>query len=149
MSESLSSRGNRTGAAGTDTAPRTSTRRATNVGLWVVQAVTALAFVFAALGKFGGDPMVVATFDEIGFGDWFRYLIAVLEILGAVALFVPRLAGLAGLAFVGLMVGALIVTVAVVGGSVVMPLALLVLSAVIAWGRRRSTTKLWNTLARR
>ncbi|GAA2758016.1 DoxX family protein [Actinopolymorpha rutila] len=147
MSESVSQRG--TSRTGTASPVTTTTGRAANVGLWVVQVVTALAFLFAALGKFGGDPMVVATFDKIGFGDWFRYFIGVLEVLGAVALFVPRLAGLAGLAFVALMVGAVVVTVAVVGGSVVLPLALLVLSAVIAWGRRRSTARLWDTLARR
>ena len=107
-----------------------------------------MTFVVAALGKFGGDPMVVATLDRIGFGDWFRYLLGVLEILGAVALFVPRLAGLKRLAFV-VVVGAVVVTVAVAGGSVVLPLALLILSAVIAWGRWRSTSSLWNALSRR
>lgn len=147
MSESISRRGtDRTAIPSAGPRP---TGRAANVGLWVVQAVTALTFVFAALGKFGGDPMVVATFDRIGFGDWFRYFVGVLEILGAVALFVPRLAGLAGLAFAALTVGAVIVTVAVTGGNVVLPLGLLVLSAVIASGRRRSTARLWHTLARR
>ncbi len=146
MLESVSSRGtSRTGAA----SPAAPASRAVNVGLWVAQVVTALAFVFAALGKFGGDPMIVETFDKVGFGDWFRYFIGVLEVLGAVALFVPPLVGLAGLAFVGLMVGALVVTIAVVGGSVVLPLALLIFSAVIAWGRRRSTARLWQALARR
>ncbi|MGW0227082.1 DoxX family protein [Actinopolymorpha singaporensis] len=145
MSESISRRGtNRTA-----TASPASTGRAVNVGLWVVQVVTALAFVLAALGKFGGDPMVVATFDRIGFGDWFRYVIGVLELLGAVALLVPPLAGLAGLAFVALMVGAAVVTVAVAGGSVVLPVGLLVLSALVAWGRWRSTARLWHTLTRR
>ncbi|MFD2080961.1 DoxX-like family protein [Actinopolymorpha cephalotaxi] len=145
MSESVSRRGTNS----TDTASPAAAGRAANIGLWVAQAVTALTFLVAALGKFGGDPMVVATFDRIGFGDWFRYLIGVLEILGAIALFVPRLAGLAGLAFVALMVGAVVVTLAVAGGNVVLPLALLILSAVIAWGRWRSTTSLWNALTRR
>jgi putative oxidoreductase len=146
MSESVY----RQGTSRTDAAsPAAPTGRAANIGLWIAQIVTALAFVFAALGKFGGDPMIVETFDKIGFGDWFRYFIGVLEVLGAVALFVRPLVGLAGLAFVGLMVGALVVTVAVVGGSVVLPLVLLVLSAVIAWGRRRSTARLWQTLTGR
>lgn len=122
--------------------------RATNVVLWIVQVITALGFLAAAAGKLTGDPQITATFDAIGFGDWFRYLIGVLEVAGAIALFVPRLVGLAGLAFVALMVGATITQV-VIGQSVVAPLFLLVLSVVVAWGRWPSTRQLWRRLSPR
>lgn len=122
--------------------------RAWNVVLWVVQVVTALGFLFAAVGKFTGDPQITAAFDAIGFGDWFRYLIGVLEVAGAIALFVPRLVGLAGLAFAALMVGATITQV-VIGMSVVAPVFLLVLSVVVAWGRWPSTRRLWSRLSLR
>lgn len=126
----------------------TTQNRVWNVVLWIVQVITALGFLLAALGKFAGDPQITATFDAIGFGDWFRYLIGALEIAGAIALFVPRLVGLAGLAFVTLMVGASI-TQLVIGESVVTPLILLVLSAVVAWGRWPSTRRLWRRLSPR
>ena len=113
-----------------------------NIALWVVQVVAALGFLLAALGKFSGDPQIVATFDAIGLGDWFRYLVGALEVAGSGALFIPRLAGVAGLAFVGLMVGA-VVTELALAGPVALPLALLVLSAVVAWGRWRSAARLW------
>jgi hypothetical protein len=59
-----------------------------------------------------------------------------------VALFVPLLTGLAALAFVGLMAGAVVTEAFVTGGGVVMPLVLLMMSAAIAWGRRASLTRL-------
>lgn len=122
--------------------------RAWNVVLWIVQSLTALGFLFVGLGKLAGDPQMTATFDAIGFGDWFRYLIGVLEIAGAIALFVPRLVGLAGLAFVALMVGATITQLAV-GESVVAPLVLLVPSVVVAWGRWPRTRALWQLVSAR
>lgn len=129
--------------------PPTPTARARvlTVTLWVFQLVTAAAFLLAAVAKLAGVAQVVATFDAIGLGDWFRYLIAVLEIAGAAALLIPRLAGPAALAFVGLMVGALVTHLAVIGSGTGTVVPLLLLSAVIAWGRRRSTRELWNTLA--
>lgn len=116
--------------------------------LWVVQVVAAVGFAAAAAAKLSGSPEVVATFRAIGGGDWLRYLVAALELAGAVALFVPRLVGLAGVAFVALTVGAT-VTQLVTGASPVMALLMLVLSAVIAWGRRSSIGRLRADLTRR
>lgn len=113
-----------------------------NVGLWVLQVLTALFFLMVGVGKLTGSPEISATFDQLGFGDWFRYLIGVLEIAGAVALFIPRLVGVAALALVALMIGATVTQQVVIGGGVVMPLALLLPSAIIGWGRRGSIVRL-------
>lgn len=131
------------------TAQRTTGGRFRNVALWVLQVLAALWFLMAALGKVTGEVHSVVTFDAIGFGDWFRYLIAVLEVAGAVALFVPRLVGVAALAFVGLLVGAVLIQAFVVGSGVVMPVPLLVVAALIAWGRWSSTRQLWALVTRR
>jgi uncharacterized membrane protein YphA (DoxX/SURF4 family) len=124
------------------------TGRAGTAVLWVLRTITALGFLVAAAGKFTGDPQIVAAFDAIGLGDWFRYLIGVLEIAGAVGLVVPRLVGAAALAFVALMLGATLTQLAI-GASPVPPLVLLVCSAVIAWARRSATVRLWAGLTRR
>lgn len=116
--------------------------RAANIVLWVLQVVAALMFVVAALGKFSGSPAVAGTFDAIGFGDWFMYLVGALEIAGAAGLLVPRLTGPAALALTGLLVGAVVVQAFVVGSGVVAPLPFLVLTAVIAWFRRESVVRL-------
>jgi putative oxidoreductase len=130
----------------TTPAPRSSRLR--TAVLWTVQIATALGFLGAAAGKFTADPQIMVTFHAIGLGDWFRYLIAALEVAGAVGLLVPRLAGVAALAFVGLMVGATVTQLAI-HASLVMPLAMLVPSADIAWARRSSTSRLWAGFRRR
>ena len=43
---------------------------------------------------------------HIGIGQWFRYLVGVLEIAGAVGVLIPRLSGLAALGLMCLMAGA-------------------------------------------
>lgn len=119
--------------------------RAGNVALWVVQVLTAAAFVMAGFGKLTSDPRTVWVFEQIGVGHWLRYLLGVLELAGAVALLTRRLSGLAGLAFVALTVGAVITNMAILGVSPAPPAFLLVFAGVIAWGRRRRTAELFRT----
>ncbi|GAA3641768.1 hypothetical protein GCM10022224_000130 [Nonomuraea antimicrobica] len=133
----------------TTTPHQTAGGRVANVGLWVLQIAVAGFFVMSAMAKFTNAEPAASTFEAIGFGDWFRHLTGVLEVAGAVGLLVPRLAGVAGLAFVGLTVCATLTEAFVSKGGVVMPLVALVLSAVIAWGRRESTARLWSLVAGR
>ncbi|MEV1176276.1 DoxX family protein [Nonomuraea sp. NPDC049784] len=123
------------------------TGRVRNIAFWVLQAVVAGLYLMSAIGKFSNAEPAASTFEAIGWGDWFRNLVGVLETAGAVALFVPPLAGAAALAFVVLMVCATLTEQFVSGGGVVLPLALLVLSAAIAWGRRASTARLWARIS--
>lgn len=129
------------------TADRTATaqgpRRATHVALWVLQILLAAVFAFSAFGKLSADPQQVAGFALMGLGTVGMYTIGTLELLGAIALLVPRLVGLAALAFVALMTGAVIATVLVVGGALVLvPATVGVFCVILAWGRRRSTVEL-------
>ncbi|HEY3683287.1 MAG TPA: DoxX family protein [Streptosporangiaceae bacterium] len=123
--------------------------RGWNITLWVLQVITAGWFLSAALAKFSASPMVMPAFAAIGLGAWFRYLIAVLEIAGVVAMFVPRLTGLAASAFVLLLIGATLTQALAVGEGALTPLPLLVLSAIIAYGRRGTTARLWTAVTRR
>jgi uncharacterized membrane protein len=65
---------------------------------------------------------------------------------GAVGVLVPRLSGLAALGLVCLMVGATLTNLFVLGTSPLLPVGLLVVSALVAWGRWPRTR---NLLARR
>ena len=103
--------------------------------LWALQAMLALMFAMAGSAKVFGDPTMVEMFATIGIGQWFRYLVGALELAGAVAVLVPRFSGLASLGLVCLMSGATLTNVFVLGASPVLPLALLVASALAAWGR--------------
>jgi len=127
-------------AIDTSPPPATARRRATDITLWVVQVLLAAFFLVAAAGpKLAGQQYAVEMFTQIGAGQWFRYLVGTLELAGAVGLLIPRLSGLAALGLGGVMVGAVLTQVFVLG-SVVMaltPAFLVVVFCVIAWGRWR------------
>jgi putative oxidoreductase len=81
-------------------------------------------------------------FEQIGAGEWFRYLTGTLEVAGGLGLLIPRLCGLAGLALAGLWAGAIATHMFLVGGSPAPAVVFLVLTAVIAYGRRHRTAQL-------
>jgi putative oxidoreductase len=121
--------------SGTRVAPTTSRGRAVNFALWALQGVLALTFAMAGFAKVGGDAAMVEMFATIGIGQGFRYLVGALEIAGAVGVLVPQLSGLAALGLVCLMVGATLTNVVVLGTSPLLPLVLLVVSALATLGR--------------
>lgn len=135
----------------TATRPVTITsRRIVNVGLWTLQVVLAVTYAFAAFGKLSADPAAIAGFEAMGLGTAGMYIIGALELAGAIAMFVPRLTGLAAACFVALMIGAVAFTLAVGGGAtmIAFPATVGVVAAVVARGRRESTRRLIAQLRR-
>jgi uncharacterized membrane protein YphA (DoxX/SURF4 family) len=107
--------------------------------LWILQIGAAGMFLMVGFFKLSGDPQMVGLFDAIGLGQWFRYLTGSLEVLGAVLLLIPRLSGLGALLLVGTMLGAVATHLFVVGGSPLPAIILLIVTGVVAWGRRQRT----------
>lgn len=132
----------------TPTAPTAA--RAANAGLWTLQVILAAVYAFSAYGKLTATAQNVAGFEAMGLGTTGMYIIGALELAGAIAMFVPRLTGLAALCFVALMVGAVTMTAATlgVGTLLVLPAVVGLLAAVVAWGRRDSTRRLVAQLRR-
>jgi hypothetical protein len=125
------------------TAPRPTTARIANVGLWTLQVLLAAVYAFSAFGKLTAEAQNVAGFEAMGLGNTGMYIIGALELAGAIAMFVPRLTGLAATCFVALMIGAVIATLAIGGGALAaIPATVGVVAAVVAWGRRDSTRQL-------
>lgn len=125
--------------------------RGMNITLWVLQVLLAVFFLVAAAGpKLLGDPYAVEIFGEIGAGQWFRYLVGTLELLGAIGLLIPRLAGLAALGLVGVMIGAVLTQLFVLGPAVMAltPALFAILFGFIAWGRWPQTKALTAGLKR-
>lgn len=112
------------------------------VVLWVVQVALASQFVMAGLMKVSGNPLMVEMFADIGAGQWLRYLVGTLEVAGALGLLVPRVCGAAALGLVGLMTGAIVTNLFVLGESPAMPLGYLLVAGLIAWFRRSEITQL-------
>jgi uncharacterized membrane protein YphA (DoxX/SURF4 family) len=119
--------------------------KAWHVTLWVLQVLVAAMFLLAGYLKLASSPDMVALFAGIGIGQWFRYLTGTLEILGALALFIPRLRALGALGLAGVMIGALITDLFIVHISPLSALINLVVVVVIAWGRRRELANLLPT----
>jgi hypothetical protein len=71
-------------------------------------------------------------------------VVGMLELAGAVGVLIPRLSGLAALGLVGLLAGATLTNVLVLGASPLLPIGLLVVSALVAWGRWPRTRTLYT-----
>jgi uncharacterized membrane protein YphA (DoxX/SURF4 family) len=122
------------------------TGRPASIGLWVLQVVLALFMGMAGAGKLAGTEMMVQTFDDVGVGQWLRYVTGALEVAGAVGLLIPLLAGLAALGLTGVLLGAVVVDAFVIDGNPFLPLILAVLTLVVVWGRRSRISELVNRL---
>jgi len=119
-----------------------STGKIMHVGLWILQIGAAGMFLMVGFLKLSGDPRMVGLFDAIGLGQWFRYVTGSVEVLGAVLLLIPRLSGLGAFMLVGAMLGAVATHLFVVGGSALGATILLIVTGIIAWGRRKRTMNL-------
>src|ERR1700730_4294020 len=119
-----------------------STGKFVNVVLWVLQIAAAGMFLMVGFLKLSGNAQLVGLFEAIGLGQWFRYLTGTLEVAGAFLLLIPRTSGLGALMLAGVMVGAVATHLFIVGGSPLPAIILLVVTGVVAWGRRQRTMNL-------
>jgi putative oxidoreductase len=111
------------------------------IALWVLRVLVGLAFLGAGWSKLAGTSEMVAVFTKIGFGQGFRVITGLLEVAGAIGLFVPRLTTYAALLLAAVMIGAVGFHLTTLGGNPTPPIVLLLLSALIAFLSNSSTTK--------
>jgi hypothetical protein len=116
--------------------PVVTRHRAGRVALWIAQLALAGLFFLAGSSKLAGAPEMVGLYETIGVGQWFRHATAAIEIAAAVALLVPSLAVFGALLLVPTMIGAIATHLFIVGGSVALPVVLLIASLAIVWARR-------------
>lgn len=111
------------------------------IAIWALRVVLGIVFLYIGATKLTGTGNTVDYFAAIGWGQWFRYLTGMLDVSGAVLLFVPKCtrSGAVVLACsVGM--GALISLTVLRGDStwgssemVVVPLVLTLLAVVTVW----------------
>jgi uncharacterized membrane protein YphA (DoxX/SURF4 family) len=109
--------------------------KAKNITLWTLQILLTVAFVLAALAKFTGQPMMVEVFDRVGFGQWFRYLTAAIELASAAMLLSVSTAPVGAALLVCTMIGAVFAHATRLGGNPGPAIVLGVLAAIVLWGR--------------
>ncbi len=107
--------------------------RAQTIGLWALTLLLVLMFFMVGLDKFTSHGWM-ERFANWGYPDNFLYVIGVLEMLGAVGLLIPRLAGYAAGGLIVLMIGATITHL--VHGEFPGPVIHLVLLSIVFYARR-------------
>ena len=115
---------------------RTPQSKGANIALWVLQGLLALAFVGAASGKLLGKPEMVALFEAVGVGQWFRYVTGLMELTGALLIVIPRTKFFGAALLSMVMVGAVLTHLFILHNAPTAPAVLLVLAGVVAWARR-------------
>ena len=103
---------------------------------WILQALAAAVFLAAGAAKLVGAEQMVALFQQIGFGQWFRILTGFVEVGGAILLVVPRTAVIGAALLAATMSGAVLTHLFLIGGSPVPALVLLAVTLTVAWLRR-------------
>ena len=64
-----------------------------NLADWMIRLGVAIVFLIAGAEKFSAtnpNSHWVSMFNQIGLGEWFRYFTAVVEVLGAALILIPR-----------------------------------------------------------
>jgi uncharacterized membrane protein YphA (DoxX/SURF4 family) len=106
------------------------------ISLWILSVLTALAFIAAGGSKLAGAPAMVAIFDKVGVGQWFRYFTGAVELTAGIGSLISRYAFYAALALVVVTIGATIAQLTVLAGSPAAPFALLLCNRIIAYLRK-------------
>ena len=107
--------------------------RTLNIVLWSLQIFLATVFFLAGSAKLFGQPIMVATFEKIGIGQWFRYTTGIVEVTGAALLLIPKSTVVGAVMLCVTMIGAVTAHILVIGGNPTLAAVLLVLSAFVAW----------------
>jgi uncharacterized membrane protein YphA (DoxX/SURF4 family) len=57
---------------------------------WILRVAVAVVFLSVGWSKFETNSMWVRLFEQIGFGQWFRYFTGSVQMAGAALVLVPR-----------------------------------------------------------
>jgi putative oxidoreductase len=113
-----------------------SVARLKTIGIWVLKLVLAALFLFAGGTKLAGLPAMVKTFQQVGFGQWFRYAAGALEVIGAALLLWPATTAIGALLLAAICTGAFFAQLMVLHEDVIHAVVLILILAAIAWAYR-------------
>ena len=107
-------------------------------GVRLLELGLGAVFVVAGIVKLAGIPFMVQLFASLGFGQWLRYVTALVELGGGILLLAGRAQYLAALALAVIMVGATDASIVVFDRSPIPPMLTLVMLLTVTWKRRPS-----------
>ncbi len=99
----------------------------------VVRILLALAFAGSGIFKLSGHPMVVDEFARVGLGQWFRYVVALIELSGAVLLVWPTTVAFGAMTLGAVCAGAFFAQILRIHIGILHTIVLGTICAVILW----------------
>jgi uncharacterized membrane protein YphA (DoxX/SURF4 family) len=119
--------------------------KGSKIASWVAQIVVAVILLQTLYFKFTAAPEPVWIFQQLGVEPWGRIATGIFELIAGLAILIPATAALGALLSAGLMVGAILSHLTVLGieiqgdGGTLFVMALVVFAAslVVLWIRRR------------
>jgi uncharacterized membrane protein YphA (DoxX/SURF4 family) len=110
--------------------------RLKTIGFWALKLVLAGLFLLAGGAKLAGASAMVEVFEQVGFGQWFRYFTGVVEVVGTLLLLWPVTTGLGAVMLLAVSIGAAVAQLLVLHEDVIHAIVLAVALAAIAWFHR-------------
>ncbi len=114
------------------------TTKSLDVVLWILQFIGAGIFFQAGILKLLGNASMVALYDLIGIGQWFRLFTGTIEVISAVLLLTPAFASIGGFLLVCTMLVATLLHVFIIGGNPTISFSLFIAIAVVTWFRKEN-----------
>lgn len=97
-----------------------------STAMWVLSVLLAALFVFVGVTKVIGAEQAVEGFKNLGYPAWFRVLVGLIEVVGGIALLIPKVALEAASFLIIVMLGA-VFTELFLGDNVLIPIGVLLL----------------------
>ncbi len=118
------------------------TSRRRMIAIRVLKVFLGLTFLTIGAAKLSVSLGTVGWFAQLGWGQWFRYLTGLLDVIGALLLFVPRWTSCGALVLTGTIGMATVLTIGLhLHQNPVIPLVLTFLAGTLAWlARPRADT---------
>lgn len=86
--------------------------------------------------KLAGSAVMMQLFIQIGVGQWLRYVVGCMELIGGITLLVPGWGGLAALGLIVMMIGAAMAELLIIRRPPLAAAACAVALMVIVWSSR-------------
>lgn len=118
------------------TAVHISFARLKTIGFWLLKILLAALFIFTGGVKLAGLPAMVDVFERVGFGQWFRYLTALLELGGAALLLWPSTTAFGALLLTIVSVGAFLARLLVLHEDIIHTIVMTLVLGAIVWSYR-------------
>tara|TARA_E500000178_G_scaffold167311_1_gene166719 strand:- start:2450 stop:2824 length:375 start_codon:yes stop_codon:yes gene_type:complete len=99
----------------------------------ILRILLSAAFLAAGTQKLIGAEMMVVVYDQIGAGQWFRIVTGIVEVGGAILLWIPSIQILGALLLGATMVGAILAHLLILGPSSLPALVLGVMCVAVIW----------------